>query len=189
MPTRDQTATKNPNYQHGGYMRAEYRHWVYMKTRCAKDEHYLKYGITVCAAWVGDFAQFYADVGPKPFKRATLDRIDGTRGYEPGNVRWATYSEQNKNRIYRAGRAKPKTELAERLDVHINTLLYREKHGIAADAPKYGAHTQCRNGHEYTEKNTYVTKKGTRKCRACLAALRRKQREQLRGLSKTTPLV
>jgi hypothetical protein len=188
MTTHDQTANKNPNYRHGGYKRAEYRHWRYMKQRCARDEHYLKYGITVCTAWVDDFAQFYADVGPKPFKRATLDRIDGTRGYEQGNVRWATYSEQNKNRIYRGGRAKPKTALAEKLNVHINTLLYREKHGIAADAPKYGEHTQCRNGHEYTEKNTYVTKKGTRKCRACLAALRRKQREQLRGLNKVVPL-
>lgn len=187
MPTRDQSKLNNPNYQHGGYKLAEYRHWIYMKCRCARDEHYLKHGITVCEVWINDFAQFYADVGPKPFARATLDRIDGNLGYEPNNVRWASYSEQNKNLIYRGGRAKPKTELAEKLKVHTNTLLYREKHGISFDAPKYGEHTHCRNGHEYTEGNTYITTKGTRKCRACLAASRRKQRAQLRGLNKVVP--
>lgn len=178
MPTHDQPAEHNARYKHGMYKSVEYRHWVDMKCRCAKDEHYRRYGITVCPEWQKDFMAFYSHIGPKPFPKATVDRIDGTRGYEPGNVRWATYSEQNRNLVYRERHAKPRIAMAEKLNVHVNTLLYREKHGIALDAPKYGEHPQCPNGHEYTEKNTYITKRGTRKCRTCLAAVRRRQRAQ-----------
>ena len=41
---------------------------------------------------------FYINVGPKPAPEFSLDRIDGNKGYEPGNVRWATPSEQWENR-------------------------------------------------------------------------------------------
>lgn len=36
-------------------------------------------------------------IGPRP-DGLSLDRVDNERGYEPGNVRWATRSEQNLNR-------------------------------------------------------------------------------------------
>ena len=55
-------------------------------------------GITVCDEWRNDPYQFYIDVGPAPGPNYTLDRIDNTVGYRPGNVRWVTWSEQNKNR-------------------------------------------------------------------------------------------
>jgi hypothetical protein len=51
----------------------------------------------VCAEWK-DFAVFLAHVGPRPSAKHSLDRIDNARGYEPGNVRWATLSEQARNR-------------------------------------------------------------------------------------------
>lgn len=44
-----------------------------------------------------EFEQFLAELGPRPTNR-TLDRIDNSQGYKPGNVRWATVSEQNYNR-------------------------------------------------------------------------------------------
>jgi hypothetical protein len=44
------------------------------------------------------FEQFYAEIGPKPTAAHQLDRIDNDKGYEPGNVRWATKSQNERNR-------------------------------------------------------------------------------------------
>jgi len=55
-------------------------------------------GITMCAEWLNDFAAFLAHIGPKPGPSMSLDRIDNEKGYEPGNIRWATWIEQANNR-------------------------------------------------------------------------------------------
>ena len=44
------------------------------------------------------FEQFYAEVGLKPTPAHQLDRIDNDKGYEPGNVRWVTKSQNERNR-------------------------------------------------------------------------------------------
>lgn len=60
---------------------------------------YYARGIRVAAEWHGreGFARFFAHIGPRPSAAHSLDRIDNDRGYEPGNVRWATRSEQQRN--------------------------------------------------------------------------------------------
>lgn len=73
-----------------------------MKQRCLNPNHaaYENYGgrgITVCQQWVESFETFLADVGCKPDPDLTLDRIDNDGNYEPGNIRWATRSQQNSN--------------------------------------------------------------------------------------------
>jgi CENP-B N-terminal DNA-binding domain len=72
-----------------------------MFQRCtnAKNRYYDRYGgrgIVVCSRWRGThgFANFLADVGVRPHGK-TLDRFPDRDGnYEPGNVRWATATEQ-----------------------------------------------------------------------------------------------
>lgn len=54
-------------------------------------------GITVCAHWQESFQAFLEDVGERP-PGMTLDRIKVNRGYEPGNVQWASARQQSNNK-------------------------------------------------------------------------------------------
>jgi hypothetical protein len=75
--------------------------WHRMLDRCYNPDYhgYPSYGargIRVCPDWL-IFDRFYAAVGDPPGPNMTLDRIDNDKGYQPGNVRWATKSEQARN--------------------------------------------------------------------------------------------
>lgn len=96
------------NIRHGcaGKKRTpEYRVWQGIRHRCLnpKDPSYPNYGgrgITICNRWMSanSFEVFLADVGPRPSDLHSLDRINNDGNYAPENVRWATRSEQVKNR-------------------------------------------------------------------------------------------
>ena len=77
-------------------------HFAYSaaKSRCTKPDHpnYQNYGGRGIEFRFVSFQEFLAELGKKPTPQHTLDRTNNEGHYEPGNVRWATHSEQQRNR-------------------------------------------------------------------------------------------
>jgi hypothetical protein len=87
---------------HGMRGSPEYRSWQAMKSRCLDpaNKDYPRWGgrgVTIHPDWIVSFEAFFASMGQRP-AGTSLDRIDNSRGYEPGNCRWATPAEQQANR-------------------------------------------------------------------------------------------
>lgn len=86
-----------------------YMAWISMRQRCnnPKNRRYADYGgrgIRICERW-NSFANFLNDMGLPPSPAYSLDRIDNSKGYFPGNCQWATPKEQaNNTRRNRANR-------------------------------------------------------------------------------------
>jgi len=92
--------------KHGAYANdsetPEHYVWRSMIARCNNPNsqayhYYGGAGITVCKRWM-DYTNFLADMGNRPSPLHSLDRIDTRKGYKPSNCRWATRSEQQKNK-------------------------------------------------------------------------------------------
>lgn len=118
--------------KHGGRRKPEYRIYAHMKGRC-KDlncEGYGGRGIKVCERWLESFVNFYADMGPRPTPKHTIERIDNDGDYEPGNCIWATRLTQNKNtrrsmKLTYNGQTKTASEWADDVGMPRYTLYYR----------------------------------------------------------------
>lgn len=90
------------NSKHGMKYSKEYASWQSMKDRCLnpKSKDYAKYGavgITIYQPWIESFESFYKFMGKKQ-KGQSIDRIDNSKGYYPENVRWATATQQQRNK-------------------------------------------------------------------------------------------
>ena len=80
----------------------EYGSWSRMKARCnnPKDHKYHTHGargITICKRWQNSFENFFADMGPKPGRGYSVERVDNNGNYCPENCIWATPQIQGKN--------------------------------------------------------------------------------------------
>lgn len=80
----------------------EYLSWQGMIKRCnnKNDKFYKDYGgrgIKVCDEWLHDFEIFFRDMGPKPSRKYSIDRINNDGDYGPTNCRWVTTREQSRN--------------------------------------------------------------------------------------------
>jgi len=78
-----------------------------------------------------DFSVFFAELGPCP-DGMSIDRKDNNKGYEPGNVRWATKKTQMRNRsdnrfITHRGKTQTLVDWSDEIGISIGTLWYRKE--------------------------------------------------------------
>lgn len=128
------------NTKHGdaarGELSAEYRAWSNMIDRCEREgnkqwKDYGGRGILVCVRWRESFAAFLEDMGRKPSPRHSIDRIDNDGNYEPGNCRWATETEQRRNK--RNVKYAHLIEAAEKNGIRYHTLYARMRNRWAEE--------------------------------------------------------
>lgn len=180
-----------------------YHVWRSMKDRCYNPNYlqYADYGgrgIRVCDRWVNDYAAFEADMSPRP-EGYSIDRIDNDGDYSPDNCRWADRKTQQRNQrravfVEIDGQRHRAIELAETYGLKTDTIIQRASLGLSfeevtsnhrrvftdglalgglANGARQQSKTHCPQGHEYNERNTYITPQGWRNCRACKAAKQR----------------
>ncbi len=133
------TETGHNNRVHGGAGTPEYDAWTSMRKRCLNPErseyrNYGERGIKICEEWLNSFEAFLDDMGPRPTKTHTLERIDNEKGYEPDNCCWETRKQQCRNKrtnviVRYRGKDWVLCELAEHLGIGRSTLSYRIRQG------------------------------------------------------------
>lgn len=102
LKSESSRATSIKNIKHGETGALTYNSWIAMRNRCDNTNHkdrasYGGRGIGYAAEW-SDYRKFKDDMGERPSKDYTLDRIDVDKGYSKSNCRWATRHQQSRNR-------------------------------------------------------------------------------------------
>lgn len=136
---RDRTIERST--KHGGARRGELRSpeylvWQGMLERCSYPKHasFRNYGGRGIRVLYSSFAEFLADVGPRPHSMMTIERKDNGGHYGPGNCRWATRVEQannsRKNHLLTfRGETKPVGLWARQFSLNATTLIGRIRGG------------------------------------------------------------
>jgi hypothetical protein len=130
---------------HGMSDAPEYKAWKDMLRRCRnpKSHNWKYYGGRGIEVRFASFEEFFATVGPRPTSKHSIDRWPNNDShYQSGNVRWATHSQQQRNRRN-----------------HLN---------LGGDCSHLDLGSEyCQRGHEFTPENTYLRKDGKRHCKEC----------------------
>ena len=120
---------------HGDTKTSEYISWKSMKARCFNPniKQYKNYGgrgITVCDEWKNSFIHFIKDMGNKPAKNYSIDRVNVNGNYCKENCRWSDSKTQNRNKnnnikVTYKGVTKLLIEFCEELNLKYSLMLYR----------------------------------------------------------------
>lgn len=132
---------ENPHTTHDMTYSREYKSFQSMCQRCLNKQsrQYCDYGgrgINICDQWIGNFSQFFKDMGVRPVG-TSLDRIKNELGYSPENCRWATPLQQCRNRrnnriIFGNGKSQTLAEWSIELGIPYSTLNRKIKQGDGA---------------------------------------------------------
>jgi hypothetical protein len=126
--------TAKLKFKHGqaceGHRSLTYKAWKSMIRRCEqpnpkRSPYYLKNQIKVCDEWRNSFEKFLADMGQRPSPDHSPDRIDNTKGYFPGNVRWATKEEQRMNTSNHFWKHGVETSVCQKCGIKVRTKTIR----------------------------------------------------------------
>lgn len=142
MKTKRIITVKHPE-DHGMRDSITYDSWRGMKERCLNPKHknyrtYAKEGITVCQEWIESFSTFLSDMGERPSREYSIDRIDNSKGYFKENCRWATVKEQHRNHsrnilLTYCGETLCITDWCTALEVPKHTMLRRYHRGCSIE--------------------------------------------------------
>lgn len=94
---------KTTQLEQGSLLAATHKAWRALIDRCTntKNKRYFRYGgrgIKVCDRWLMSFKLFLEDMGEKPSKEYSIDRIDNDGNYTPDNCKWSTRHQQDRNK-------------------------------------------------------------------------------------------
>jgi DNA-directed RNA polymerase specialized sigma subunit len=139
---------------------SEYRTWQGMKQRCYNKKHpsYKDYGgrgIIVCKEWINSYDTFIEDMGNKPTKKHTIERIDNSKDYDKENCKWATKIEQSTNRrssnfITHDGKTLTAAEWSRQTGIDYMTIRNRVKNGWSHEK---AITTPVKKDLDYTQKD------------------------------------
>ena len=120
---------------HGMSKTAEYKTWMGIKERCYNNKHpsYLLYGgrgVFMCEEWKCNFEKFLMDIGTRPSKEHSIERVNVNEGYSKENCIWATRKQQCNNRrtnyyLTYKGITLTRAQWADLIGVNVRTLASR----------------------------------------------------------------
>ena len=123
------------NKTHGLSRTSIYSTYYGMISRCYNESNdsYIYYGgrgIKVCDRWLESFENFLADMGEKPSKDHSIDRINVNGNYEASNCKWATKIEQENNKtdnriVFYKNQQYTLAELSKFLNINYHTIRNR----------------------------------------------------------------